>query len=397
MSDIENKTAAEAAENTVTEAAENVGREAESAVAEGKDAEITAAETGAGSESVAADTTAVSESVVADTTAVSESVTVENSGAVAEVQTAANEQAGEEEKKEQKGFLKYFLHGVVSTYFIGIILMYVGSMFGALLVQIPMHAAGLLTDEHPVAVTAASYLSFIGVWGFVIGYTLLFKSDSPYLHKILGKCTKTSVMGWILGCVILAVMNLVCILCARANGDIYMSFGSFDLIPLMFLFVTVFIQSGAEEILCRGFMYRRLERTYNPVVATIFNSLFFTLLHIGNPGVTALSLLNVFLCGVLFSLIIYYTDSMAFAMAGHAGWNFTQSIVFGLPNSGQVFPYSILKLDAANARDSFFYNTGFGVEGTALAVIILAIACVVIIVLGQKKVIKRPEKVSPMF
>ena len=317
--------------------------------------------------------------------------------AVKNAQPDVNVQAAQEEKKEQTGFLKYFLHGVLSTYFIGIIMMYVGSMFGALIVQLPMHAAGLLTDDHPVAVTAASYLSFIGVWGFVIGYILLFKSDSPYLRRILGKCTGTSVKGWILGCVILAAMNLTCILCARANGDIYLSFSSFDLIPLMFLFVTVFIQSGSEEILCRGFMYRRLEKTYNPVVATIFNSLFFTLLHIGNPGVTALSLLNVFLCGVLFSLIIFYTDSMAFAMAGHAGWNFTQSIVFGLPNSGQVFPYSIFKLDGANARDSFFYNTGFGVEGTALAVIILAVACVVIIVLGQMKVIKRPEKADPMF
>lgn len=373
MSDDRNINGTDTAEDTVAEAVHEVTEET-----------VNADTVTAEAESSAAAEEAESRAGVTDT-------------AVKNAQPDVNVQAAQEEKKEQTGLLKYFLHGVLSTYFIGIILMYVGSMFGALIVQLPMHAAGLLTDDHPVAVTAASYLSFIGVWGFVIGYILLFKSDSPYLRRILGKCTGTSVKGWILGCVILAAMNLTCILCARANGDIYLSFSSFDLIPLMFLFVTVFIQSGAEEILCRGFMYRRLEKTYNPVVATIFNSLFFTLLHIGNPGVTALSLLNVFLCGVLFSLIICYTDSMAFAMAGHAGWNFTQSIVFGLPNSGQVFPYSILKLDGANARDSFFYNTGFGVEGTALAVIILAVACVVIIVLGQMKVIKRPVKVDPMF
>lgn len=391
MSDIDNKTPEDAVENAAA------GNNAEGDAAEGTATDNSAAGNAAEITGAAGNATAENRDA-GEAADAAESVTAENSTAGSAA--ADNSVAGagaQDEVKEQKGFLKYFLHGVVSTYFIGIIMMYVGSMFGALFVQIPMNFAGLLTDEHPVAVTAASYLSFIGVWGFVIGYTLLFKSDSPYLHKIMGKCTRTSVTGWILGCVILAAMNLTCILCAKANGDIYLSFSSFDLIPLMFLFVTVFIQSGAEEILCRGFMYRRLEKTYNPVVATIFNSLFFTLLHVGNPGVTALSLLNVFLSGVLFSLIIYYTDSMAFAMAGHAGWNFTQSIVFGLPNSGQVFPYSILKLDAANARDSFFYNTGFGVEGTALAVVILAVACVVIIVLGQMKIIRRPEKVSPMF
>jgi hypothetical protein len=303
----------------------------------------------------------------------------------------------EDEKPVKKGLVHYFLHGVISTYFVGIILMYVGAMFGTLFVRIPLKITGLLTDDHPVMVTAASYLAFIGVWGFVIGYILLFKSDSPYLRKIIGKSEKRAVIGWILGCLIIGCMNLICILCAMGNGDIHLYFGSFDIIPLVFLFVAVFIQSGAEEILCRGFMYRRLEKTYNPVVAMIFNSLFFTLLHAGNPGVTLVSLLNVFLCGVMFTLIIYYTDSMAFAMAGHAGWNFCQSIVFGLPNSGQVFPYSVLKLDAANARNSFFYNTGFGVEGTPMAVIILAVACAVIIILGQKKIIKRPEKITPMF
>lgn len=313
-----------------------------------------------------------------------------------ENQTEGADQA-EEEKKEQTGFLKYFLHGILSTYLFGLIMMYVGSMFGILIVQVPFRLIGLMTDDHPVIVTAATYLAFIGVWGFVIGYILLFKNDSPYLHKIFGKINRTAVIAWILGCIIVGGMNLFCILMAKSNGDISLYYGSFDIIPLVFLFIAVFIQSGAEEILCRGFMYRRIEKTYCPAVAIIFNSLFFTLLHAGNPGVTILSLLNVFLCGVLFSLIIHYTGSMAFAMAGHAGWNFCQSIVFGLPNSGQVFPYSLLKLDASTARDSFFYNVGFGIEGTTFAVIILAVACVAIIILGQMKIIKRPEKTEPLF
>jgi membrane protease YdiL (CAAX protease family) len=223
------------------------------------------------------------------------------------------------------------------------------------------------------------------------------KKETPFLEKIIGKINVKAVIGWILGLVLIGGMNFVCILFAKNNGDIYLSLFGVEILPLIFLFISVFIQSGAEELICRGFIYRRIEKTYNPIVATIFNSLLFALIHAANPGVTMLSLLNVFLCGVMFSLVIYYTDSMAFAMAGHAGWNFCQSIIFGLPNSGQVFPYSIFKLDASTARDSFFYNVGFGVEGTALAVIMLAVACVVIIILGQMKVLKRPENIKPLI
>ena len=78
-------------------------------------------------------------------------------------------------------------------------------------------------------------------------------------------------------------------------------------------------------------------------------------------------------------------DSLWCAFAIHAAWNFTQNILFGLPNSGIVMPYSVFKLDAATARDSFAYNVGFGIEGTLFADIILIIACLLLFFWGQKR------------
>ena len=300
-------------------------------------------------------------------------------------------------KKEMSPLMKKLAGGVITSWFIGYMLMVVGSMVGQLLLQIPLGMMGYLNDDHPVIVTAVTYLGFIGIWAAVFIFIRGFREEWPFLRKIIGRITPAAVLGWILGLVFIGGMNFICILLAKHNGDIFLSFDCFEIAPLIFLFIAVFIQSGAEELICRGFIYRRVEKTYNPIVATVSNALLFALIHVMNPGVTVLSLLNVFLCGIMFSLIIYYTDSMAFAMAGHAGWNFCQSIIFGLPNSGQVFPYSIFKLDASNARDSFFYNVGFGVEGTAFAVIILAVACVVIIVLGQLKIIKRPSNIKPLI
>ena len=300
-------------------------------------------------------------------------------------------------KKEMSPLMKKLAGGVITTWLMGYALMMLGSIVGAIIIQVPLQALGLLTDEHPVIITAVTYLEFIGIWGALIVFIIGFKGEMPFLRRIIGKVSVKAVIGWILGLVLVGGLNMLCIFFAKNNGDIYLSFGSFEIIPLVFLFICVFIQSGAEELICRGFIYRRIENTYNPVMAMIFNSMLFAIIHLMNPGVTPLSILNVFIVGVLFSLVVYYTDSMAFAMAGHAGWNFSQSIIFGLPNSGQVFPYSLYKLDASTARDSFFYNVGFGVEGTAFSLIVLVAACVIVIVLGQLKILKKPEVIKPLI
>ena len=63
----------------------------------------------------------------------------------------------------------------------------------------------------------------------------------------------------------------------------------------------------------------------------------------------------------------------------------TQNIIFGLPNSGLVVPFSIFKLDAASASSSFAYDPGFGVEGTIVAVGIQAVAIIILIIWGEKR------------
>ena len=79
-------------------------------------------------------------------------------------------------------------------------------------------------------------------------------------------------------------------------------------------------------------------------------------------------------------------------MAAHTAWNYTQNIIFGLPNSGIVSSYSVFKLDAASARDGLFYSTSFGVEGSIGANVI--IGAVILIVLIAALVRKRGEKVD---
>ena len=142
--------------------------------------------------------------------------------------------------------------------------------------------------------------------------------------------------------------------------------------PFVLFFLCVFIQSAAEELVDRWYLYQKLRRRYrSPWIAIVVNSLVFMAMHLFNPGISLLAVTQIFLVGAVFSLFVYYYNGLWIAMAFHAACNFTQSIVFGLPNSGIVSAYSVFKLDAASATNGFFYNVNFGVEGSAGANIIL--------------------------
>ena len=130
---------------------------------------------------------------------------------------------------------------------------------------------------------------------------------------------------------------------------------------------------------------------HKPVVVILLNSIMFTLGHILNPNVTLVSIVSLFLISVLFTYpMLYMKNSLWFAFGLHTAWNFCQNIVFGLPNSGMIFPYSVFRGNAETARNSFAYNVGFGIEGSWLAAIFIAGVCVILYAYAYKRKLK-PE------
>ena len=83
-------------------------------------------------------------------------------------------------------------------------------------------------------------------------------------------------------------------------------------------------------------------------------------------------------------MLIYYFDSLWMVMGFHAMWNFTQSILFGLPNSGTNVPYSIFKI-GSSVKGSFAYNPIFGLEGTILSSVLMTVCCVALYLWKSKK------------
>ena len=224
---------------------------------------------------------------------------------------------------------------------------------------------------------AKMYLQFIGIWIVVYWAMAIRKKNGPIRKQLGIESTGKNVVQLVAGLVLGFGLNGLCIFIACVHNDIQLSFVEFQPLPCLIIFLAVFIQSSAEELLCRGYLLGRLLNSYHkPVIAILGNALFFACLHLLNTGVTVLSVINIFLSGVMFSIIVYYTKSLLCAFTLHAAWNFNQNIIFGLPNSGIETTYSIMKLNRGSARNSFAYDTVFGIEGTIVADIVLAVTCV---------------------
>ncbi|MEB3059021.1 type II CAAX endopeptidase family protein [Parvimonas sp. D9] len=259
----------------------------------------------------------------------------------------------------------------------------IGGLFISRLVK-GLFTSGLIRGDVYIY-TFIMYILFIDIWIGVLFVLFVFKSNHYIIDKITTKTKGNNMANLFWGLFIGFVLNGLCALIAMINGDFTLRFSQFEIFRAFGLFFAVFVQSSAEELLCRGFMYQRLLKSTNsPAFAIIFNSLFFAALHLFNNGMSILPFYCILIFGVLASMLVYYFDSLWMVMGLHAMWNFTQSILLGLPNSGNNVPYYIFKI-GSSVKGSFAYNPIFGLEGTIFSCVLITACCVALYLWKSKK------------
>ena len=218
------------------------------------------------------------------------------------------------------------------------------------------------------------YLSFIGIWIIFIIYFKVTKS--PLLNEMWKGMKGNTLKMFGIGILVGFGMNFLSFLIAYLHGDLELAFNTFDPIYFLAAIICVTVQSGAEELATRHYMYKTIRKRFGPAVALTVNALFFGVLHLANDGISWIALFQIVIIAVMLSLIVEYLDSFWMPVAIHTAWNYTQNFILGLPNSGMVAQKAILKL--VSAKDSLFYSTAFGLEGAIQAGIIILIGCVII-------------------
>ncbi len=145
---------------------------------------------------------------------------------------------------------------------------------------------------------------------------------------------------------------------------------------LLLLFLVGFLVQGlSEELLCRSFLMVSLSRRWPLGACVLANAGIFALLHLFNSGVTVLSLLNIFLFGVMASLLFLRRGSVWMVAALHSLWNFAEGNLFGIPVSGITGIPSPLTthISDADLGARLLGGGAFGIEGGLAATVVLVI------------------------
>lgn len=274
-----------------------------------------------------------------------------------------------------------FIHGIITAALL---------LAGTLLQSLPQGLSMLYSGENQDYIkTLGFYAPFLIIWIIVILFCLIVKTNRPILKSFWRGLKGNTLPKLLIGLIIGFAINATSICGALLHGDISITWQgvSASMIGLLLiLIVAIFLQCGAEELLYRGYYFQRLRKGYkNPAFAIFINPIIFLLAHVFNPGATLLSLFNTYIVGVFMSLLVYYFDSFWMAMSFHFAWNFTQNTIFGLPNSGNVLPFSFGKMDLQATESSFFYNVDYGVESTLFTTALIIVAGLIVFFIGRRR------------
>jgi len=159
------------------------------------------------------------------------------------------------------------------------------------------------------------------------------------------------------------------------------SFGALDLSPAdvaryALEWAAVFILVGIyEEFFFRGYLQFTLTSGMGFWPAALLLSAAFGAVHARNPGESPVGVLSVFVTGMFLCFTLRRTGTLWFAIGFHAAYDFGETYLYSVPDSGIVMPGHLL---ASSFHGPAWLTGGtVGPEGSAFDFVIFAILFVV--------------------
>lgn len=144
------------------------------------------------------------------------------------------------------------------------------------------------------------------------------------------------------------------------------------------------IQGATEEIVTRGWLLNILSTKYNIGVGLLISSTLFGLMHLTNPNVNYIAVINIILVGLFYGLYVIKTNDLWAVCGMHSAWNFAQGNLFGFEVSG--LDVSVGSLIDLNLVGSDFVTGGiFGPEAGIIATFILLASIRILLFIDKKR------------
>jgi uncharacterized protein len=230
----------------------------------------------------------------------------------------------------------------------------------------PVHGAALLWREmyQEFATVAGALLPAI-VFGRFEGRTIGDYGLPP--GKIFGKLFWTGA-AWGLAAITVLLL-LLRGLHAFYFGDVALH--GARVVKFAFFWGFYFVLVGVfEEFLFRGYALHTLARAWGFWPAAVMLSVIFGATHLRNPGETWLGLSSVMAIGLFFCLTLYRTGSLWFAVGFHAFWDWGQTFLYSVPDSGTFEPGHLMR-PAFHGPD-WLTGGSVGPEASVLCFVVIA-------------------------
>lgn len=183
--------------------------------------------------------------------------------------------------------------------------------------------------------------------------------------------------GFVLGGLMVS-LSVACIAALGGLGAMSMAPSSVIILPLL-----VHIAVGLiEEMMLRGIFFRIVQESIGSWLALLASGLVFGAMHLINDNISVLGIANIAAAGVFFAAAFLLTGRLWLCAALHAGWNFFQDGIFSLAVSGHEVKSGLLTTQLSGP--DWLTGGAFGIEGSAVDLVLVVMATVVMVILAQR-------------
>lgn len=286
------------------------------------------------------------------------------------------------------------LPNLIWAIILALIFLNLGSILGYLII-IPLTIIAktipFFSSNQDLLILLASLFSFIGI--SLLVFFRVVKIEKRKISSIgfaKHNWFKKYILGFLIGLFLMSLVVLILYLFGfvSINKNPSQPVGKFALANILILLVGWIIQGGTEEILTRGWLMNVLSAKYNIHIGLLVSSVFFGALHLSNPNVNYIAILNIILVGYLFGLYVLKTNDLWGACGIHSAWNFAQGNLFGFEVSGLNISVGSL-FDFNLTGNNFISGGSFGPEAGLCSSFVLILGIMIIVLLDKKGIFKK--------
>ncbi len=183
------------------------------------------------------------------------------------------------------------------------------------------------------------------------------------------------VFGWLFGAITICAAVLIAVGFGGLRFALNTTADTTSILRTTLLSLMIFAVAAAfEEALFRGYILQTFARSGLAWFAIIMTSIFFGLVHFGNPNAGYISTANTMLAGIWFGVAYMKTRDLWFVWSMHLVWNWMQGAVFGIEVSGLTDITKAPLFVETDTGPLWLTGGDYGIEGGIACTVALAVS-----------------------